>query len=100
MAARGQSRRRRPMKGWSEIDVVSACSALELSQFETVIAGLDSAHGCAVLRSKLAQIRRLLPLTLPLRGSLPLPARGKRVGVRGQLLLTTPDITHSDRWPG
>ena len=28
-------------------------------------------------------ILRLLPLTLPLRGSLPLPARGERVGVRG-----------------
>jgi hypothetical protein len=27
--------------------------------------------------------RRSLPLTLPLRGSLPLPARGERAGVRG-----------------
>jgi hypothetical protein len=26
---------------------------------------------------------RALPLTLPLRGSLPLPANGERVGVRG-----------------
>jgi hypothetical protein len=26
-----------------------------------------------------------LPFTLPLRGSLPLPARGKRAGVRGFL---------------
>jgi hypothetical protein len=26
-----------------------------------------------------------LPLTLPLRGSLPLPARGERAGVRGFL---------------
>src|SRR5579863_8641286 len=29
------------------------------------------------------RIRRSLPLTLPLRGSLPLPASGERVGVRG-----------------
>src|SRR6266404_4134436 len=34
-------------------------------------------------QAKSAQIRRLPPLTLPLRGSLPLPARGEREGVRG-----------------
>src|SRR6202011_2835387 len=36
-----------------------------------------------VFFAKSAQIRRLPPLTLPLRGSLPLPARGERTGVRG-----------------
>jgi hypothetical protein len=34
-------------------------------------------------RTRTADIRRTLPLTLPLRGSLPLPARGEREGVRG-----------------
>jgi len=49
-----------------------------------IVAGLGPRlSGSAFLVAKATEIRRLLPLTLPLRGSLPLPARGERAGVRG-----------------
>jgi hypothetical protein len=50
----------------------------------SVMAGLDSRlSDSALLLTKTAEICCSLPLTLPLCGSLPLPARGERAGVRG-----------------
>src|SRR6476660_4717718 len=48
------------------------------------------------LAAKTAEIRRLLPLTLPLRGSLPLPASGEREGVRGNLCAGSGGLRESD----
>ena len=56
--------------------------------------------GSVVLRGKPTQIRRLLPLTLPLRGSLPLPARGETAGVRGDFCTRRLTLLTPGRWPG
>ena len=46
-----------------------------------------SGKSSASVEAKMTDIHRLLPFTLPLRGSLPLPACRERAGVRGTLTL-------------
>src|SRR6266404_2916431 len=75
--------------------LMNGVRSAEILDSGIVMARLDPRlSGSVVLRSKPAQIRRPLPLTLPLRGSLPLPARAGLSGEKAVASLSFRSTAH------